>query len=110
MTALPALSVHRRDSASQPIPCIYDLGLAITVSGKKQVTAGQQVFEYQTGEALLASVDLPVISKVTKASASEPYLGMMLRLDQRLIPQIATGLGLPRITPSKIPKFRGQFT
>ncbi len=100
LTALPALSVHRRSSTTQPIPCIYDLGLAITVSGKKRVTAGQDVFEYEAGEALLASADLPVVSRVTEASPAEPYLGMMLHLDPRLILQIATGLDLPRITRS----------
>lgn len=100
VTAIPALSVHRRSSITDPMPCIYDLGLAITIAGEKRVTAGQEVFEYKAGEALMASVDLPVVSRVTKASPAEPYIGMMLRLDQRLILQIAAGLDIPRVTKS----------
>ncbi|MCS5563818.1 MAG: AraC family transcriptional regulator, partial [Oleiphilaceae bacterium] len=36
-TAIPELTVHRRDHAYDPIPCIYELGLAITLGGKKRV-------------------------------------------------------------------------
>lgn len=96
MTVIPAISIHRRSTTTDPMPCIYDLGLAITIAGEKHVTAGQDVYTYKAGEALLASVDLPVVSKVSKASSKEPYLGMMLRLDQQLILQVATGLDIPR--------------
>lgn len=96
ITAIPALSIHRRSRVTDPIPCIYDLGLAITVAGHKQVTTGQEVFNYGAGQALLASVDLPVVSRVTQASQAEPYLGMMLRLDPRLVLQVAAGITMPR--------------
>ena len=75
MTAFPGLSIHRRSSVTDSIPCIYDLGLAITISGRKQVIAGKDVYEYQAGEALLASVDMPVMSRVLQASNSDPFFG-----------------------------------
>lgn len=39
-----------------------------------------------------------MVSHVTCASHDEPYIGMMLRLDQRLILQIAAGLEIPRVS------------
>lgn len=96
MTEISAISIHRRSKTTDPMPCIYDLGLAITIAGEKHVTAGQGIYAYKAGEALLASVDLPVVSNVSKASTKEPYLGMMLRLDPRLVLQVATGLDIQR--------------
>jgi hypothetical protein len=32
-TALPALSFHRRDAPTEPMPCIYPLSLALTTQG-----------------------------------------------------------------------------
>jgi hypothetical protein len=36
-TALPELTVHRRNRSSQPVHCIYTLGMALTVQGSKHV-------------------------------------------------------------------------
>ena len=96
-TAIPALSIHRRSTSTDPMPCIYGLGLAITVAGHKQVTVGQEVFNYGAGQALLASVDLPVVSHVTHATAAVPYLGMMLGLNPHLITKVASGMTTPRL-------------
>lgn len=95
MTSLPAISVHRRSHATDPIPCIYELGLAITVSGRKQVSIGNDVFTYGPGQSLLASVDLPVVAQVIEASEAAPYLGIMLRLDPNLVIKLATMMALP---------------
>ena len=101
VSAFAALSIHKRSHATDEIPCIYELGLALTLSGTKQVTLGEQVFNYAAGQALLASVDLPVVSQVTSASAADPYLGIMLRLDPAQIIQVAAQLNLP---PKPTPK------
>lgn len=66
------------------MPCIYGLGLGITVQGGgKRVTLGDEVFDYGPGLSLVTSVDLPVVSYVTRAPV-KPYLGM--RLELRLCP------------------------
>ena len=95
-TAIPALTVHRRNSVTEPMPCIYSLGLAITVRGGKQVTFGNEVFNYEPGEALLASVDMPAVSRVTSGSLAEPYIGIMLCLDTRMVQEMAAQLPLRR--------------
>lgn len=43
LTALPALSIHRRDAPTQPVHCVYDFGLAVTTQGGKQVMLGEDV-------------------------------------------------------------------
>ncbi|WP_329957020.1 AraC family transcriptional regulator [Xylella taiwanensis] len=87
-TLIPALMLYRRSSATDPMPCIYGLGLGLAVQGDKRVTLGDAIFDYVAGQSLVTTVDLPVVSYVTRASSTEPYLGVRLELDARVIAQM----------------------
>jgi AraC-like DNA-binding protein len=93
-TAIPELSLHRRIGPTAPLHCIFSLGLGVVAQGDKQVLLGEEVIRYGPGQSMLTTIDLPVISHVTRASAAEPLLGLMLTLDPRAIVQSATELGL----------------
>ena len=95
-TALPALSFHRRDAPTEAIPCVYPLGLALTAQGDKQVTVGDRILDYFPGQSLLTTIDLPVVSHITRADTNEPYLGLLLRLDARSIALVASDMKLTR--------------
>jgi AraC-like DNA-binding protein len=45
---------------------------------------------------MVTTIDLPVVSHVTRASVREPFLGMMLTLDARTILQLAAEMDTPR--------------
>jgi AraC-like DNA-binding protein len=94
-TAIPALSLHRRKGPTEPLHCIYSLGLGVVAQGRKQVMLGADVINYGLGQSMLTTVDLPVISHVTRASVHEPFLGMMLTLESRQIVQMAAEMQLP---------------
>src|SRR5713101_6550355 len=95
-TAVPALTLHRRKAPTEPLHCIYNLGLGIVAQGDKQVLLGGEAIDYGAGQSMLTTIDLPVISHVTRASVREPFLGMMLTLDVRAIVQIASDMDEPR--------------
>src|SRR5687768_2042643 len=80
-TAVPGLSLHRRKGRTEPLHCIFSLGLGVVAQGHKQVLLGDQVISYGPGQSMLITIDLPVISHVTDASVDSPLLGMMLTLD-----------------------------
>lgn len=88
-THIPALMIYRRSVVTDPMPCIYGLGLGLAVQGGKRVTLGDEIFDYGPGQSLVTSVDLPVVSYVTRASSAEPFLGLRLELDARTIAQVA---------------------
>jgi AraC-like DNA-binding protein len=94
-TAIPALLLYRRKAPTEPLHCIYHLGLAVVAQGAKQVLLGEEVINYGPGQSLLTTVDLPVISHVTRASAHEPVLALVLTLDTREIAQVAVEMRLP---------------
>lgn len=93
-TQIPALMIYRRSAATDPMPCIYGLGLGITVQGGKRVTLGDEIFDYGPGQSLVTSVDLPVVSYVTRANPVEPYLGVRLELDGRVIARVAAEMDI----------------
>ena len=95
-TAIPALTLHRRSTATEPLHCIYNLGLGVVAQGDKQVLIGSESIDYGPGQSMLTTIDLPVVSHVTRASAREPFLGMMLTFDIRSIMQAASELDVPR--------------
>jgi AraC-like DNA-binding protein len=94
-TAIPALLLYRRKAPTEPLHCIYHLGLAVVAQGEKQVLLGEEVISYGPGQSLLTTVDLPVISHVTRASVHEPVLALVLTLDPRDIAQVAAEMRLP---------------
>lgn len=105
-TPIPALMIYRRSGATDPMPCIYGLGLGITVQGGKRVTLGDEIFDYGPGQSLVTSVDLPVVSYVTRANPVEPYLGVRLELDARAIAQLAAEMEFA--TPLKVSTSRAM--
>src|SRR5438093_11720779 len=95
-TAVPALTLHRRKAPTEPLHCIYNLGLGVVAQGDKQVLLGGEAIDYGPGQSMLTTIDLPVVSHVTRASVREPFLGMMLTLDVHAIVQIASEMDVPR--------------
>jgi len=89
---LASLMFYRRSAVSDPMPCIYGLGLGIALQGNKRVTLGGKIYDYGPGQSLVTSVDLPVVSYVTAASIAVPYLGLRLELDGRRIAQVAVDM------------------
>jgi AraC-like DNA-binding protein len=67
------------------------------------VLLGEKDLSYGPGQSLLTTVDLPVSYHVTRATATDPYLGMMLKFDRILITQVASKIEAVR--PGKTAAF-----
>lgn len=94
-TAVPGLSLHRRKEPTQPLHCIFELGLGVLAQGEKQALVGEQVTTYRPGQSMLTSIELPVISQVMRATPEQPLLGLMLVLDGQEIVEVAAEMKLP---------------
>ncbi|UOF14825.1 AraC family transcriptional regulator [Lysobacter capsici] len=95
VTAIPSLSVHRRSAPTEPLHCVYGLGVGVVAQGSKQVLMGSEVIDYAPGQSMLTTIDSPVVAHVTRASSHEPFLGLFLTLDTRLITQLVCEVELP---------------
>src|SRR5690606_16003907 len=98
---IPALTLVRRTTPSEPVSCMYDPSVALIVQGAKRVLLGEETYLYGACDFLITSVDLPVIGEVTEASREQPFLALVLKLDQRVLTELIVEARLrpPRAEP-----------
>lgn len=90
---LPSLSVLRREAPSDIEVAVYEPVMCLILQGSKVTSIGDQFVELRPGDALLVSHDLPVVSRITKASIQEPYLVVILSLDLELVRSLYDQVG-----------------
>ncbi|MBV8047775.1 MAG: AraC family transcriptional regulator [Paludibacterium sp.] len=94
-TAMPGLTLLRADQERHPVHLIYKPALCVVVQGAKWSTFGGRRLEYGPGQALVVSVEMPALSRVVKASPTEPYLGVVVEFDLALLREVMTSLETP---------------
>ncbi len=82
---LPNIHVLRRDKISEFEAVIYNPVICLILRGSKETVIGTQTVSVERGDALLVSHDLPVSSRITKASPETPYLALILSLDLNIV-------------------------
>jgi AraC-like DNA-binding protein len=95
VTAIPGLSLYRRYEPTQPTNIMYEPRICMIAQGAKRVLLGDDTFVYDEHHFLIASVDLPTVVQIIKASREKPYLGLVLKLDQREMSQLMADSNLP---------------
>src|SRR5579885_318030 len=95
VTAIPGLSLFRRDEPTQPTSDMQEPSICLIAQGVKSVLLGDDTYVYDTRHFLITSLDLPTVVEVIKARREKPYLGLRLRLDRREISQLMVESNLP---------------
>lgn len=91
VTAVPGLSLHRWTAPTAPCPATYEPSVAVIPQGRKRVDLGRTTFIYDASRFLLASVDLPVVSRVIEASEEVPCLALLLKLKMPAVRELLSG-------------------
>jgi AraC-like DNA-binding protein len=88
-TGIPGLStVH----ATAPSELVHDISrplACLVVQGGKRVTMGTRDFSFGAADLLLITADVPTVSQVTRASADEPYLSLVVELDPGIVADLS---------------------
>ncbi len=108
VTAIPGLSLYRRDEPTQPTSGMYEPSICMIAQGAKRVLLGDDTYVYDAHHFLITSVDLPTVVQIIKASREKPCLGLVLKLDQREISQLMVDSNLPPPRPQQ--SSRGMAT
>jgi AraC-like DNA-binding protein len=85
---ITGLSMKAISKPTEPVHSIDEPVFAVIAQGAKRTVLADRVFEYRAGHFLVASVELPVTSRVTQASEKTPFLGLGLTLKPELIASI----------------------
>lgn len=87
-TGIAEVRIFRADRPSPPTPTTYGRVLALVAQGTKRFALGDRVYEYQAGDYLVASIDLPVTAYFARASPEEPALGFGLTLHPAAVAEV----------------------
>ena len=101
-TALAGVRATISPVATEVIHCVNEPGLGLVVQGAKRTMVGDRVFEYGAGDFVVTSVDLPIASRIVRASAKLPYMAARLTLQPAAIASLlleAPGVDEPAATP-----------
>jgi AraC-like DNA-binding protein len=111
-TAIPGLSLFRREEPTGPITGMYEPSVCLVAQGVKRVLLGDDTYVYDAHHYLITSVHLPTVVQIIEASLEKPYLGLRLKLDQREISQLMVDSNLPppRVQQSSRGMATGEVT
>ena len=107
-TAIPSLSLFRREEPTEPISGMYEPSVCMVAQGAKRVLLGDDTYVYDAHHYLITSVNLPTIVQIIEASPDKPYLGLRLKFDLREVSQLMVDSNLPQPRPQQ--SSRGMAT
>lgn len=94
-TEIPSLSIIRREAPTEPVSYMQEPSVCLIAQGAKRVFLGDRHYDYDANHFLVTALDLPILAEITKASRARPYLGVKLRLDQRVISRLIAEDSVP---------------
>lgn len=90
------LSGLRLSRSSVPMDAVYGVAVpsfCVIAQGSKDVSLGGNRYQYDPYSYLLASVELPVVSRVLEASEARPYLGFRFEVEPTLVASVMVEMG-----------------
>ncbi|HEX2908631.1 MAG TPA: AraC family transcriptional regulator [Phototrophicaceae bacterium] len=90
---LPGLHLGRSSSPLKPHHGVLEPSFCVIAQGSKEVFLGECRYQYDPFHYLLATVDLPSLSRVIEASKERPYLSLRLELPPALVGAVMVETG-----------------
>ena len=100
-TAIPGLSLFQRIAPTPPATFMFEPRICVIAQGAKRVLLGDDSYVYDARHFLVTSVDLPTVAEIIEASREKPYLGLVMKIDQREISQLMVDSNLPPPRPQQ---------
>lgn len=95
---LPGVHLARAARPRDGIHGVYRTALCVVAQGAKEVYIGEAVHRYDADQYLLATIELPAVSRIVRATPERPYLSLRLDLDPMLVGavMVEAGMSVPR--------------
>ncbi|NEA36553.1 AraC family transcriptional regulator [Streptomyces sp. SID13031] len=96
---IDGVMISHSDHPTPPTASMTGTVLAVMAQGRKTLALGDKVFDYQAGQFLICSVDMPITGRFTVASPDEPALSFGLQLEPAEIAELLLRAGLADLPP-----------
>jgi AraC-like DNA-binding protein len=90
---LQGVRLHRSSLPNEPLHSVAEPHFAVIAQGSKEISLGDERYQFDPYNYCLGSVGLPVASRIVEASKERPYLSFRLELDPILIGSIMSESG-----------------
>lgn len=94
-TVVEGLRFNRASAPTDRIVGVTQHSLCIVAEGLKQIQLGDQSYQYDPFNYMLATMELPITGWVVQASPQSPYLSLQLELDPVLVGSVMVESGIP---------------
>src|SRR6478672_2665455 len=103
---LKGLHLNRYSIPTGPLYGVSKPSFCVIAQGSKELLLGDSRYRYDPAHYLLASVELPTISRVLEASRERPYLSLRLELPPALVGSVMVEAGhsAPTSPPGRAPR------
>lgn len=81
LTLLPGVTLVRASNGRYPRHILHRPALCLVLQGVKRTVFGEIPFDYAAGQALIVTTAMPGVSRILKADALRPYLGVIIEFD-----------------------------
>ncbi|WP_370022031.1 AraC family transcriptional regulator N-terminal domain-containing protein [Planotetraspora sp. GP83] len=85
---IEGMTVFSTERVTEPLGTVAEPMLSLVAQGAKRSVLGDRIFDYNAGQYLVVTVDLPLTSQITHATPTEPFLAFGLPLQPALIAQL----------------------
>lgn len=89
----PGILLLRHTQPTVFTPALYDPVVCLILQGRKETRLGDKTHRLGPGDALVVSHDVPVVARITRARADEPYLAMILSIDLAILRSLYDEVG-----------------
>ncbi|WP_049569573.1 AraC family transcriptional regulator [Streptomyces sp. SBT349] len=93
------MSVFSTEQVTEPLGTVTEPMIALIVQGAKRTVLNDRIFDYHSGQYLVATVDLPLTSQITRATPAEAFLSFGLPLQPAIIAQLLVEAGPTAVRP-----------
>jgi hypothetical protein len=100
-TAIEGFTILRSNNEKHPSHTILKPALCVVVQGAKWTTVGTRRFQYKAGQALVISIEIPSVSRVTEARPGRPYLAVVIEFDLGIMREVMEELDTPAVADGK---------
>lgn len=94
-TLISGLSFFKYESPTEPVSYMQDPSICLVAQGAKRVLLADEEYVYDANHYLITSVGLPVVSNVIEATREKPTLGLVMRVDLRVVAKLLVDSNLP---------------
>ena len=100
-TAIAGFTILRSNNEKHPSHTILKPALCVVVQGAKWTNVGTRRFQYKAGQALVVSIEIPSVSRVTEARPGRPYLAVVIEFDLGIMREVMEELDTPVVADGK---------